>query len=300
MQTQQERNSKTILYAIIAILLIFNLGLFYLWQSGNSKNEALEKDKTVLNGSIKEKEALIAAADAMIAHYKADSTAMVSANKKISGELARKSSEIALLTMQLRKEKNNGKLVEELKAKLAIMGDRLAQLERENVELKDANNKLTSQNQDLNNENTKLSLEGKRLKNLAARLKTSDLSVETLKKQWITGKEVATNKAKEVESIRISYKLDENNLAEAGERTVFVKVTGPEGVTYSDGDGGIADLSEGKSTKFTYKTNVVFEKEAKAIAPTVWKPKSKLAKGKYSIELYTEGYLMGSAVITLK
>ena len=48
------------------------------------------------------------------------------------------------------------------------------------------------------------------------------------------------------------------------------------------------------------KTTVVFEKDSKQVPATVWKPTNKLTKGKYSIELYTEGYLMGSSVIDLK
>lgn len=302
MQTQQEKNSKTILYAIIAILLIFNLGLFYLWQTGNSKREALENDKNALNGTIKQKESLLAAAESMIAQYRTDSIAMSSVNKKISKELTEKNNEIARLAILLKKsDRNSAEIQAELNKRLAVMADRLAQLEKENVELKEANKNLTDKNQELYSENNKLSLEGKRLKNLAARLKTSEIQVETLKKQWITGKEVATNRAKEVESVRVSFKLDENKLAEAGDRTVFVKITGPEGLTISnDGDGGVADLADGKSTKFSYKTTVVFEKEAKAANPTVWKPKNKLNKGKYTVELYTEGYLLGAAAINLK
>lgn len=301
MQNQQEKNNKSILYAIIIILLLFNIGLFYLWQSGNAEKESLTNKNSELGATIKQKEALIASADALIAQYKSDSITMSEANKSISKELAAKNNEIARLAFELRKSGNNSKaLMDELKSKLAEMAERLAQLEKENTELKVKNDNLNKENAELNTQNNVLTKEGKRLKNLASRIQSSEIRVETLKKQWITRKETNTNRAKDVEALRISFNLAENKIAEAGERTIFIKITGPEGLTLNNGDGGVADLLDGKSTKYSYKTTVVYEKESKQVPASVWKPNNKLTKGKYTIELYTEGYLMGSSIIDLK
>jgi len=301
MQNQQDRNNKSILYAIIAILLLFNIGLFYLWQSGNSKRDELTQANTALGSTIKQKESMIASAEAMISQYKSDSITMSEANKSVSKELAAKNNEIARLTFELRKSGTNSKaIMAELQLKLADMAKRLAELERENVELKEKNETLNKENAELNTQNNVLSKEGKRLKGLASRIQSSEIRVETLKKQWITRKETNTNRAKDVEALRISFNLAENKIAEAGERVIFVKITGPEGITLNSGDGGIADLLDGKSTKYSYKTTVVYEKDSKQVPATVWKPTNKLTKGKYTIELYTEGYLMGSSVIDLK
>ncbi len=301
MQNQQDRNNKSILYAIIAILLLFNIGLFYLWQSGNSKRDELTQANTALGSTIKQKESMIAAAEAMISQYKSDSITMSEANKSVSRELAAKNNEIARLTFELRKSGTNSKaIMAELQLKLADMAKRLAELERENVELKEKNETLNKENAELNTQNNVLSKEGKRLKGLASRIQSSEIRVETLKKQWITRKETNTNRAKDVEALRISFNLAENKIAEAGERVIFVKITGPEGITLNSGDGGIADLLDGKSTKYSYKTTVVYEKDSKQVPATVWKPTNKLTKGKYTIELYTEGYLLGSSVIDLK
>jgi len=301
MQNQQDRNNKSILYAIIAILLLFNIGLFYLWQSGNSKRDELTNVNSALGATVKQKETMIAAADAMISQYKSDSITMSEANKSISRELAAKNNEIARLTFELRKSGTNSKaIMAELQLKLADMAKRLAALETENIELKEKNENLNKENAELNTQNNVLSKEGKRMKNLASRIQSSEIRVETLKKQWITRKETNTNRAKDVEALRISFNLAENKIAEAGERSIFVKITGPEGVTLNSGDGGIADLLDGKSTKYSYKTTVVYEKDSKQVPATVWKPTNKLTKGKYTIELFTEGYLLGSSVIDLK
>ena len=82
--------------------------------------------------------------------------------------------------------------------------------------------------------------------------------------------------------------------------TLFVKITGPEGVTLANsGQGGTFDF-DGKSSKYTYKISTVFENETKPVQPTVWKPTEQLKPGKYTIEIYAEGYKMGSTVLDLK
>jgi hypothetical protein len=298
----QDRNNKSILYVIILILLIFNLGLFYLWQTGKTQNNKLANSNKSLEASVSDKNKAIAAAEALLEQYKSDSMTMAKNNQQISSELAKSSGEIARLTFLLKKnDKNSQGIIAELNVQIKQLGEKLARLENENAELKTRNTELKSINMDLNSENNSLSAEKQKLKTLAARLTSSEIRVETLKKQFITRKETNTNRAKGVEALRISFSLVENKIAQKGEREIFIKITGPEGTTLmNEGQGGIADLMDGKSVKYSYKTTVVFENEAKQIPATIWKPTKKLTTGKYTIELYTEGYLMGSSAIDLK
>ena len=298
----QDRNNKSILYVIILILLIFNLGLFYLWQTGKTQNNKLANSNKSLEASVSDKNKAIAAAEALLEQYKSDSMTMAKNNQQISSELAKSSGEIARLTFLLKKnDKNSQGIIAELNIQIKQLGEKLARLENENAELKTRNSELKSINMDLNSENNSLSAEKQKLKTLAARLTSSEIRVETLKKQFITRKETNTNRAKGVEALRISFSLVENKIAQKGEREIFIKITGPEGTTLmNEGQGGIADLMDGKSVKYSYKTTVVFENEAKQIPATIWKPTKKLTPGKYTVELYTEGYLMGSSAIDLK
>ena len=39
------RQNRTLLYLLIIILLIFNLGLFYLWQKGKEERDSQQKYK---------------------------------------------------------------------------------------------------------------------------------------------------------------------------------------------------------------------------------------------------------------
>jgi uncharacterized protein YeaO (DUF488 family) len=297
-----QSKNKSILYVIILILLVFNLGLFYLWQKGIGEKNAVASVNKEMGATLEMRNKTIAAAEELIQQYKNDSATLAQNGEKMSAELAQKSSEIARLTYLLKKnDKNSRLLVNELTSKIKDLDAKLAALESENVQLRDRNDSLQNQNINLYAKNTKLELESKKLKNLAARLATQDIRVETLKKQSLTGKEVNTIRAKSVDALRISFNISENNVAEAGEREIYVKITGPEGITLSQkGQGGVIDLENGKSTKYSFKTAVVFEKDLKQVPSSIWKPSQKLNPGKYSIEIYTEGYLMGSQLVDLK
>jgi len=215
--------------------------------------------------------------------------------------LVSRKKEIAKLVADIKSNKANSQAaITDLNRQLADLTARLAQVESENKELIAKNEVLTNQNDNLSKENTNLSADKAKLKSLAARLQASAVKIETLKKKWLTGKETGTLKANAVEAFRISFSINENNVAEAGDKTLYVKITGPEGVTLANsGQGGTFDI-DGKSSKYTYKISAVFENETKPVQPTVWKPTEQLKPGKYTVEIYSEGYKMGSTVLDLK
>jgi hypothetical protein len=273
-----------------------------MWQTGKKDRGVSIEEKTALQNTVKDRDATIAAAEALLEQYHQDSAEMAANNIKISDEMARKSSEIARLTYLLKKEKYASQdMIDALNGKLSDLNKQLLALKEENVRLRDNNDSLLSVNQGLYGENTKLSLEGTRLKNLAARLSASEIKVEPIKNQFLTGKETTTVKASRVKGFKINFSVAENKIAEPGDRDVFVKVTGPEGLTLNnEGQGGVVELADGKSAKYSYKTKIIFENNTLESPDIVWQPNKKLTPGKYVVQLFTEGYLMGSAGITLR
>ena len=301
MQTQNESNNKPLLYTIIAILVIIIGVLLYMLNNVNTERDSTEKAKTAVEETLKGKEEALAKAELLLEQYQKDSLALAGDNLILSEELVARKKEISKLVADLKSNKARSQSsIDELNRQLADLTARLAQVEAENKELIAKNDALNSENQNLNNENNKLTVEKTKLKSLASRLQASSVKIETLKKKWLTGKETGTLKASAVEAFRISFSINENNVAEAGEKTLYVKITGPEGVTLANGgQGGTFDF-DGKSSKYTYKLTSVFENELKPVQPTVWKPDAQLKPGKYVVEIYSEGYKMGSTLLDLK
>jgi TolA-binding protein len=299
---QKNRNSKALLYTIIGILIALNAGLFYMWQKGGNEKEIVEKKLETTTGNLKEKTAALEEAEYLLEKFRRDSAALVDNNKDLNADLVKKKNEISALVIKLRANKNASDAeIAELKSKIQELTAQLDQLQKENEELKEVNTQLQQEKEAAITENKQLSAEKKKYKNIAQRLQAGSIKVEALKKRWITGKEATTTKAKDVEAFRTAFTLAENKVAEPGDKTIYVKVTGPEGVTLSNpgNESGTFEY-DGKESKYTYKFSVAYDQESKSVPATKWRPARDLKKGKYTIELYCDGFKIGSEVLNLK
>lgn len=299
---QKNRNSKALLYTIIGILIALNAGLFYMWQKSGNEKENVEKKLETTTGNLKEKTAALEEAEYLLEKFRRDSAALVDNNKELNTDLLKKKNEIASLVAKLRNNKNASDAeIAELKVKIMELTAQLDQLQKENEELKEVNNQLQREKDAAVSENKQLSAEKKKYKNIAQRLQAGSIKVEALKKRWITGKEATTSRAKDVEAFRTSFTLAENKVAEPGDKTIYVKVTGPEGVTLSNpgNESGTFEY-ENKESKYTYKFSVAYDQESKTVPATKWRPARDLKQGKYTVELYCDGFKIGSEVLDLK
>lgn len=299
---QKNRNSKALLYTIIGILIALNAGLFYMWQKGGNEKEIVEKKLETTTGNLKDKTAALEEAEYLLEKFRRDSAALVDNNKELNSDLIKKKNEISALVAKLRASKNaSDSEIAELKSKIQELTAQLDQLQKENEELKEVNTQLQQEKEAAISENKQLSAEKKKYKNIAQRLQAGSIKVEALKKRWITGKEATTTKAKDVEAFRTEFTLAENKVAEPGDKTIYVKVTGPEGVTLSNpgNESGTFEY-DGKESKYTYKFSVAYDQEIKSVPATKWRPARDLKKGKYTIELYCDGFKIGSEVLNLK
>ncbi len=305
---EKDKKSRVLLYSIIGVLLTLNLGLLYMWRKG-------DKDKTQVQGQLvteqkinMEKERLLMDARSLLAKYQADSVQLASKNVTISAELSAKKEELSRLVAKMQREKNSSESDKrDLKKKIEEMQAYIAKLEQENTELKEINNKLELSNQAQQEEltaaaqkNATLQKEAQRLKSIAERLKAASMRVDAMKKKFMSEKESTTDKAGSAEVLRIIMKVAENNEAAEGPRTLYVKVTGPEGVTIANpGNESGKMMYDGKESLYTYSIPFVFERSEKEFTSR-WKPINGFRKGNYNIEVYTEGYMIGSAKLNLK
>jgi len=275
--------------------------MFFMLRNTKGELSTTVAAKTEVENKLKGKEEALTQANLLIEQYHRDSVALAGQNKSMSQDLIRRKQEIAKLVAEIKSNKASSQsTISDLNNKLTELNAKLVELELKNQELTRENSTLKSNNSELNKEVQTLSTEKSKLKSLASRLQASALKVETLKKKWLSGKETGTLRAKDVEAFRISFNITENNVADAGQKTIYVKITGPEGTTYLGPAGESTFDFEGKSSKYTYKVITTFENETKAVEPSIWKPNNSLKTGKYTIEIYSEGYKMGSAVLDLK
>lgn len=305
-ETEKKSKARALLIGIIGALLLINGILLYKYFKKSSEAKVvkteLTNDNNALKGSLEE-------AELLLVQYQEDSIALAGKNILLSDDLISKKNEIAALVSKLRRKGNaNASELASLKTKITELQGQIAQLEAVNQGLRDENNNLAQektqlqgQNAQLVTEKTQITAEREKYKSVASRLQASNITIQTTKKRWIDKKEIKTDKAKNAENIKIGFNILENNVAEGGDRTIYVKITGPDGVTIiNPGSEGGTFAYENYESRYTYKLSTDFNREAKSGPTTVWRPKQYLKAGKYTVEFYTEGYRMGVSTFTLR
>ena len=109
------------------------------------------------------------------------------------------------------------------------------------------------------------------------------------------GKKVT--RVKNAVQLRVDLTLAANNLTEAGNREVYVRITAPDGYLLSTG-GTPSFAYEGGMLNYTTSREVDYENEDLNVS--IYYSGSGFTAGTYRIEIYTDGLLVGSNEVVLK
>jgi predicted nucleic acid-binding Zn-ribbon protein len=196
--------------------------------------------------------------------------------------------------------------------------EEVAALAASNTEL---NQKNTSLNQDLTTTKTKLEEEStakaalisektvletdnKQLAkkvDIASAIKVSGIEIKPLMVKS-SGKEKTKSRASKVDKVKICFNAEANDVVPAGEEKFYLRIIDPTGaplVIESLGSG----IAQNKKTEneFRYTTTATTNY---ANAPTnvcgEWLPGVDFMKGKYQVEVYNKGFLVGTSEFKLK
>lgn len=107
----------------------------------------------------------------------------------------------------------------------------------------------------------------------------------------------SVTRVKQAEQLRVDFTLAANNLTEAGNREVYVRITAPDGYLLSTG-GTPSFAYEGGTLNYSASREVDYENEDLSVS--IFYSGSGFVAGTYKIEVYTDGLLVGSGDVTLK
>ncbi len=116
------------------------------------------------------------------------------------------------------------------------------------------------------------------------------------------GKEKVTTTAKRVDKLRISFDLDENRVAQSGQKNIYVCITGPDGAPLAqEGMGsGKFNTREGLEKIYTQKIDVLYTQGQRQTVSIDWKQNTGFVTGDYKIEVYNNGFKIGEGIRSLK
>ncbi len=215
-------------------------------------------------------------------------------------EAEQKRAEEALAELQRTKASNAKeikRLKEELKTLRAILKDMVHQvdsLQRLNERLNNENQNLRAANEQQQQHISSLNTEREELTEkvtIAAQLDATNIHAQGNNKR---GK--ATEKIKDVKKFVVSFRISRNVTAQAGNRSVFVRITTPLGDVLTRGG---SFTYENRSLEYSMRKDIEYTGEEIEVT-TYWDVAETLSAGTYRADIFADGKNIGHTTFSFR
>ncbi|MDE6782613.1 MAG: hypothetical protein K2J17_02700 [Paramuribaculum sp.] len=163
-----------------------------------------------------------------------------------------------------------------------------AMLRDENTEIRNKNEQLTSTVNDITRKNDELNTR----MTLAEKLNVTGLSLTALNKKGKNEKNVT-----KATQLMVTFTIPQNNSTPVGTKTIYLRITGPEGSLL--GNGGSFSF-EGQTLTCTAKKTIDYSGDEIAGINIYWDVNATLNPGDYTVELFADNFRLISRHFTLK
>ena len=119
-------------------------------------------------------------------------------------------------------------------------------------------------------------------------------------KRWSSGKESDTERARRADEIKVCFTIGKNMIADKGERTIYLRVITPENTILSITDSASANSFKVNGEEMLYSASKAVWYEGEAVDQCLYVSREDFTKGRYQVEVYTEGYMLGSDSFELR
>ncbi|MDF7819209.1 hypothetical protein P1X15_16440 [Runella sp. MFBS21] len=314
----QKNDRKSLLLAALAILALLNVVLIYFFYKEREKNKEqetviaakteelvstkmkLDSISAQLDAKIAEIQQLGGQVDSLIAlkqQIERDKAALKSASTAASVDVSRYKQKIREYEAILnQKDQDIAKLKEELgivTAQNQELASKVTGLEGEKQTLQksfeDSVGTLSNKNRELAEKVT-----------IASALKAEKIAVNAVSAK---GKERdgGSYRAKRIDKLKVDFDLAANPISPNGEREIYLRILDPEGAVMADmATGSGTFVYQGRETVYTAKQTLDYSNEGSQGSIIYSRGGIPLKKGEHTIELYCQGFRIGSTVFKVK
>lgn len=319
MSENETSNSNGKLHAMYIVLIALLIGgLVYTNLKLKKSKETIvvtEKQRDDVTTLKQELDRKYAESMQEIESYRAENAGLDSLLTVKEQELTAKRAKVDALLSEIAKLKTGDATKSKLLAEAQAL---LKQMEDDKVRMQTSIDSLLTVNQQLYQERDSISGElkttmqkkqeiddeNKKMKDRidkASILTTSNIQCSPIR---ITkkGKEDEVSKAKDAEKLRICFDLLQNKIAPSGPTEIAIRIISPDGSTIqmqSLGSGTFNEATTGNEIPYTYNISPDYQNDTKTVC-SYWAQTFKFASGKYSVEVYQNGFLIGQSTFTMK
>jgi len=295
--SSSKKKSDLIYFVVIIVLLISNIFFAY-------KFYTMRKEKVFVEVELKdtntEKASLEKEYTDMLAQYEALQTD----NKQISGELDQEKMKIKEMLDEIKNLKNaNYYQISQYKKELGTLRDimrnyivQIDSLNTRNKILAEENKQVKTDYQKVKNEKDVLTQKTEDLSqkvNVASTLRAININPLPVNEK---GKEMT--KAKRVVKIKVCFTLTENAIAKNGTRIVYLRIARPDKEILPN---SANDMFEFEGNQILYSARREIDYQNKDVDMCVyWTNNGDLPEGVYTVDLFSEGKIIGTTTFALK
>jgi flagellar basal body-associated protein FliL len=281
----------TILLTIVALILLAAvIVLFY--RLNDTKKQANETEQYLET----QKKSLTSELQDLIGEYDALKTNNDTLNQKLTDQQEKIKKLLSYQASNVQKIKLYEK---ELKTLRDVLKSYIAQVDS-----------LTTRNQQLIQENTQVrgSLDVAREENVKLSTEKEDLSSKVQKAAVITTSNIVVtplnkrgkdeDKSTRITKLRVCFTLRENAIAAAGSKEVFIRITRPDEMVLAYSESDVFNF-QGQQIVYSAKRQIEYENKDLDVC-IFWDNNDKIIVGTYTVDIFTDGALIGTTKFTIK
>ncbi len=296
---KKSSNKAAIIISVLAVIIIIQSVKIYL--DYKDKIEITEQKVTV--------EQELGSTMQRLTEIQAELDLKIAEIQKLGGNVEELQKAKAEVDRELsRSNQRNSKSIKELKDRVEGYEELLKLKDEEIDKLKSVNKELFTENRSLKTTQNKLSDSINRLSStkqelaskvaIASQLKAENVSVMAVNEK---GKERESPfKNRQLQKLKVEFNLAENNVAPIEGKKIVVRVIDENGqVIFDVAKGSGPFIVNGKEEFYTASQEILFDNTKQKLT-YYYEKGSDYASGNYTIEIYTDGYKMGSAQFSVK
>lgn len=292
--TKKTSQSLTILLVILGVIIVV---LVYLYFDQKKESEKMIAQLEEYSGMITaKKDSLELELKGIIVRY----DSLKTNNDTLNLQLAEQQDKIRrLLSLRISDAEKIKKYEKELGSIREVLKSYIVQIDSLNTR----NQVLTAENKQLRTRSTEVETQNKELLKEKEELTQIKDEAKTLiaagiKAVPINKRNREQTKVKNVEQIRVDFTLRKNTVADPGAKMIYLQLIRPDGVILGSGESGIIMVKD-LEVAYSARREVVYENTDIPVS-IYWDNNGDLLAGNYSLNLFSEGKLIGQSEFSLK
>ncbi|KAB2914949.1 MAG: hypothetical protein F9K23_12550 [Bacteroidetes bacterium] len=302
-----ENSKGKAIYITLIILLLISNGVFaYLYFNKEKEVVKITEELVNTDNARSELDSILKQTESQLAVYKGQNAELDSVIQIKNAELQAQADKIKSLlrsnqisASELLKVRDEMDALRFYTRKYSQQIDSLAQanevlaqnLEETKTNLNRAKNKIEDLTMDNIRKESQLSV--------ASRLKAEGITVTGIQNRT-SGRERETTRAKRVDQVRVQFKVGDNPTAKPGDKEVYLRILSPDGATISTSTSGGGQFEyQGEKSMYTQRQRINFKNDQSTITFHYARGNTEWEKGTYKVELYCEGFIIGTKTFVL-